>query len=248
LKINQNISTRFNLFFLAVFIVSSVSVKAQYPTVYFNEVYAATYSTANVVLGTQVSGYNFRFVGNIIGTGGVFQATGGEILGKFIYISPTTGNNVIFDGKLNKVGAESSITYGFVFEEASPGTSKFFLTDPVRDAQVSQGDIIRTNSSQIADDLNAMRNSQTVLQTNYLVSNFTACLDNPSQPQTFTVSGSRLVANTNVTVTAPTNFQVSKTNAALSYSSSITFSTGSGTLAPSTVYLRLASQSSTGTC
>jgi len=247
LKINQNISTRFNLFFLAVFIVSSVSVKAQYPTVYFNEVYAATYSTANVVLGTQVSGYNFRFVGNIIGTGGVFQATGGEILGKFIYISPTTGNNVIFDGKLNKVGAESSITYGFVFEEASPGTSKFFLTDPVRDAQVSQGDIIRTNSSQIADDLNAMRNSQTVLQTNYLVSNFTACLDNPSQPQTFTVSGSRLVANTNVTVTAPTNFQVSKTNAALSYSSSITFSTGSGTLAPSTVYLRLASQSSTGT-
>ncbi len=62
--------------------------------------------------------------------------------------------------------------------------------------------------------------------------------DFSQQMKSFTVSGSNLT--TNVTVTAPTNYEVCKTSGG-TYTSSVTFDKGSGTLSASTVYVRLQS-------
>ena len=72
---------------------------------------------------------------------------------------------------------------------------------------------------------------------------FTSCTGVVSTAQNFTVSGSGLSAN--ITVTAPTGFEVSLT-AGSGYASSITLTQTSGTVATTTVYVRL-STTATGT-
>lgn len=62
--------------------------------------------------------------------------------------------------------------------------------------------------------------------------------DFTQQVKSFTVSGSSLTAD--VTVTAPTGYEVCKTENG-TYTSSVTFDKGSGTLSAQTVYVRLAS-------
>lgn len=66
----------------------------------------------------------------------------------------------------------------------------------------------------------------------------------PSASQTFMVSGSNLGANT-MTVTAPTNYEVSKDNS--TFSSSVSYTPSDGSVAASTVYIRLAAGLSVGT-
>ena len=66
----------------------------------------------------------------------------------------------------------------------------------------------------------------------------------PSAAKSFSMSGSNLESGT-LTVTAPTNFQVSKASGS-GWASSITFTDVSGTLAATTVYVRLASGKSAG--
>ena len=67
--------------------------------------------------------------------------------------------------------------------------------------------------------------------------------DFSQQVMSFTVRGSSLTNN--VTVTAPTNYEVCKTSGG-TYTSSVTFDKGSGTLATSTVYVRLQSGKTAG--
>lgn len=67
--------------------------------------------------------------------------------------------------------------------------------------------------------------------------------DFSQQVKSFTVSGSDLTAD--VTVTAPTNYEVCKTLSG-AYTSSVTFDKGSGTLSASTVYVRLKSDKTAG--
>ena len=66
----------------------------------------------------------------------------------------------------------------------------------------------------------------------------------PSTAKSFTVSGVGLTGD--ITVTAPTDFEVSKSSGS-GYGSSVSFSPTSGTLASSTVYVRLAAGKSVGT-
>ena len=66
----------------------------------------------------------------------------------------------------------------------------------------------------------------------------------PSAAKSFSMSGSNLESGT-LTVTAPTNFQVSKASGS-GWASSITFTGVSGTLAATTVYVRLATGKSAG--
>lgn len=216
---------------------------AQLPTVYFNNVYTVTSLSSNsATLTTALSGYNFKFVGDIAGTNGIFQATNGVITGKFIYTN-TSGSNIIYTGQLDKRKTSGNNVYGFVFEQTSGGTSNFFLTNPVYEANVSANSTLGLNSGNSLSDLNDMRNAQVVLLANYFVSNFSTCLNTASTAQTFTISGAKLTSS--VTVTAPTNFEVSKDNS--TYSSSIAFTRAAdSTLATSTVYLRLKSIASTG--
>ncbi len=60
------------------------------------------------------------------------------------------------------------------------------------------------------------------------------------------LSGSNLIANNSVTVTAPTNFEVSATKTG-TYTSSITISQSTGTLAATKVYIRTTSSAPAGT-
>ncbi|GAB1415684.1 hypothetical protein MASR2M117_10900 [Paludibacter sp.] len=57
----------------------------------------------------------------------------------------------------------------------------------------------------------------------------------PSGSQSLTISGTDLTAN--IVVTAPSNFQVSKDNS--TWSSSVTYTQSGGTVAPSTLYIRM---------
>lgn len=66
----------------------------------------------------------------------------------------------------------------------------------------------------------------------------------PSTAQSFSVSGSYLTAN--ITVTAPTNYEVSKSSGS-GYASSVTLTQSSGSVAATTVYVRLKSGLSAGT-
>ncbi|GEM_PF-6720350 len=67
--------------------------------------------------------------------------------------------------------------------------------------------------------------------------------DFSQQVKSFTVSGSNLTNN--VTITAPTNFEVCKTENG-TYTLSVTFDKGSGTLSAQTVYVRLATDRTAG--
>ena len=80
----------------------------------------------------------------------------------------------------------------------------------------------------------------TVISTG--ITSFSSCLGFVSPAQSITVSGANLTAN--VTVTAPTGYEVS-TSVASGYASSITI-TASGTLNATTVYIRLSSSASVG--
>ena len=66
----------------------------------------------------------------------------------------------------------------------------------------------------------------------------------PSAAQSFTVSATDVTGN--LTVTAPTNFEVCKTSGG-TYTSSVTLTPSSGTVSNTTIYVRLASGKSAGT-
>ncbi len=242
MKINLNISIKFIFFLFAFVIASTITVKAQLPTVYFNKVFNATNPSGNSVnITTQLTGTNFKFVGDQAGTNGVF-VNGSYVAGKLMYFN-TQGANVIYTGKINLRDADGSTIYGFLFEQTSGGSAMFYVTNPRFDANRTGNATYTLNSGQVDDILNDLRNAQVVLQANYFVTNFNTCLNTASTAQTFTVSGSKLVSD--VTVTAPTNFEVSKDN--ITYSTSISFArAGDNTLATSTVYLRMTSIASTG--
>ena len=74
------------------------------------------------------------------------------------------------------------------------------------------------------------------------ITSFTSCQGSVSASQSFTVSGANLTAN--VTVTAPTGYEVCLTSGG-TYTSSVTI-TASGTLSATTVFVRLANTASTG--
>jgi len=197
----------------------------------------------NATLGSsRISGQNFKFIGDIAGANGVFATSNGQITGKFIYTTPS-GSNVIYSGRIDLNGPPGSDVWGFIFEQTSGGSLIFFLTNPFFESSVTGSSTLNLNSSNILRDLNTMRNGQVVLTTNYFVSNFNTCLNTESTAQTFTVSGSNL-STSSITVTAPSNFEVSTTGS--SYAPSVSFSPSGGTVATSTVYLRMKSIASTG--
>ncbi len=72
---------------------------------------------------------------------------------------------------------------------------------------------------------------------------FTACAGSASTQQSFTVSGSNLTAN--ITVTAPTGFEVSTTSGS-GFGSSLTLTQSGGSVATTTIYVRMAA-TATGT-
>ena len=75
------------------------------------------------------------------------------------------------------------------------------------------------------------------------ISAFTSCVGSNSTEQTFTVSGLNLLND--ITVTAPTNWEVSATTGS-GFSDSVTLSQASGAVATTTVYIRLKDDAASG--
>ena len=71
---------------------------------------------------------------------------------------------------------------------------------------------------------------------------FSACANTASSQQSFTVSGSNLTAN--LVVTPPTGFEISSTSGSGFGTSAINLAPSSGSVASTTIYVRMASQAS----
>lgn len=223
--------------------VTSKLTFSQLPTVYFNKVYnVSALSSNSATLTTLVTGTNFKFVGDLAGTNGVFTTSNGTVTGKLIYIN-AAGSNVVYSGFLDKKSTSGQNTYGFVFEGtgAASGTN-FFCTNPAQDANVSGSGNQQLNSGNVLGDLNTMRNDQVVLLADFFVSNFSTCLNTVAATQSFNISGSKLVSA--VTVTAPSNFEISKDQT--TWATSLAYANTAGVLASSVVYVRMKSISVVG--
>jgi hypothetical protein len=77
---------------------------------------------------------------------------------------------------------------------------------------------------------------ETVFATPSALSGFSHFVGTPSAEQTIDVSGANLTAD--ITVTAPTNYEVSTTSGS-GFGTSVTLTQSGGTVAPTTVYIRL---------
>ena len=90
--------------------------------------------------------------------------------------------------------------------------------------------------------INQLNNTPTISYS-ASINSFSTCSGNSSSTQSFSVSGIKLTAN--IVVTAPTNFEVSSSSTT-GFGSSVTLSPTSGTLGTTTLYIRVKSNSSTG--
>jgi hypothetical protein len=239
------------LFLFLLFFCAFIQEKGygQLPTVYFNKVYKSTgtgYSTStnSITVGAKITGSNFKFVGASSSTlNGQFN--GNDIAGTFSYFD-ASGNLVqIGNGTISRLGGGNGKTWYFYLVIPSTGYA-YLLVAPQYDSSVSDaGGSFNTNSSGVQTDLNAFLSSQSVVTTSASISPFTTCLNTTSSAQSFTVSGSNLSAD--ITVKAPTNYQVS-TSSGSGYVDSLTLSKGSGTsISSTTIYVRLKSIVSAGT-
>ena len=79
-------------------------------------------------------------------------------------------------------------------------------------------------------------NSSSEISTSGTLTSFSKCGSSPSSNQTFTAQGCNLTNN--ISISAPTGFEIS-TNASSGFASSLTLTQSSGTVAATTIYVRL---------
>ncbi|WP_317039503.1 T9SS type A sorting domain-containing protein [Thermoflexibacter ruber] len=73
---------------------------------------------------------------------------------------------------------------------------------------------------------------------------FTTCAGTPSETQSYTIAGANLTSD--IVITAPTGFEISKTNATSGFASSQNLTPTSGNVAETTIYIRIASTATAG--
>ena len=150
---------------------------------------------------------------------------------------PISASNAVID----PIASPNSISYtGEAYVFVVPGQESYFSTS----ASANPVDPIQTSSDQVDTFLNDLLSQPIVTLTGTLTA-FSTCFGVASGTQTLTVSGSGLTAD--ITVTAPTGFELSKTGAVGTYSSSLVYTkSGSGSVSTSTFYIRLKSTATSG--
>jgi len=136
----------------------------------------------------------------------------------------------------------------FSFNEASSATAGWYLSPVINLPAAAQINGLRlrwvksgTNSTRI-DDIILTGTSAAVpnISISNTLSNFNYNVGNgPSASQTYTISGGNLVGSGNVTVTAPSNFQVSTDGVTFNNSVTYPFASGIITGQPRTVHVRM---------
>ncbi|MFN5020774.1 MAG: hypothetical protein ACK5GP_03885, partial [bacterium] len=85
--------------------------------------------------------------------------------------------------------------------------------------------------------LNVIAANAPVIVTSGILNAFTACAGSVSSVQNFTISGSNLTNN--ITITAPTGYQVSTTTTASDFTNELTLAQVSGSVAEKNIYVRM---------
>lgn len=164
---------------------------------------------------------------NLLVNNSVIKITGGADMAKFSTIS-ATGTNSSASGALN-------------FITAPTWTSNLDAnSDHIYNVQITATDSLGTTA---VKDI-AITILQPIITTTGTLSSFNYTYGTgPSGPQSFTVSGSNLYSN--LTVTAPTDFEIS-TSSGGTYTSSIPLTYASSAVSTTPIYVRLKAGKSVG--
>jgi len=229
-----------------IFLSSSSLLWAQYPTVYINKMFRGTgsgYTTSSnsITVDAQIVGENFRFIGSIAGS--TFTGNGNNVDGSIVYTNATGSLITLANGKISSVGPSSGGIRKY-FNFFISASEVYILVNPKYDADVPGSDSYQFNASSPITELNSFVTGQTTVTTEANLSGFTSCYGSASNAQTFTISGSNL--SSNISVTAPTGFEVSLSSGS-GYGSSVSLLKGSGTsIATTTVYVRMLAANAAG--
>jgi len=217
-------------------------------TVYVNTVYQAvgssfTLETQSIVLSSsKLVGSNFQFTDNnspnLFSTGNNIS----NISGTFKYYN-VAGNLISIDGVISRQQKSGSNTLGVYFV-SNDGLQAFFLVIPGNESNYTGGQTVNTDSSPMGANLNTvLETTPQLVVTPSSLEAFTTCYGTASNTQTFTVSGSNLTSN--ITITAPSGFEVS-TQSNSNFSSTVLLSQSSGTVSTTTIYIRLSADAAAG--
>ncbi|MCF8214756.1 MAG: hypothetical protein K9I92_06335, partial [Chitinophagaceae bacterium] len=260
-------------FLLLAFVLPFVSTQeSRAAEVFFSEVYkgaaGTTYgeetSSITISSSTKLVGTNFRFVSynasdvtfngnNVVGYLKYTDASGQEVsilvnasrpikqgsTDQGLYIAamrvngsgqPINSSNAVID----PLTTPNAITYtGEAYVFVIPGNEAYF----------SSNTSIGSSSDRVDTYLNGLLSQPKIITTGSFTA-FSSCAGTASTAQSVTVSGQNL-GTSPITATAPTGYEVSLSSGS-GYASSVSIAATSGTVATTTVYLRLKSDATNG--
>ncbi|MFM6946911.1 MAG: tandem-95 repeat protein [Flavobacteriales bacterium] len=155
------------------------------------------------------------------------------------YFPEITGNNTVLAGSSIQL---SNAVSGGTWSSSNTATATVNSSGLVSGVAAGSVTITYTYCGQSTTYAVTVSSAAAITVNSSSITNFASCQGSVSTAQTISVSGTSLTAN--VTVTAPTGYEVSL-SAASGYASSITI-TASGTLSATTVYVRLSNTASLG--
>ena len=242
------------LYFLGFVLFIFVQLNVNGASIGFNKVYTGTVSSSTFTFATgsttvnviPVTGSNFVFTDHKTGT--TFTASGNNWNG-FLEYYDSSGNLVSIAGAITKQDKTGNATDAALFVPTT-GATTYLLVIPASESKYTlwnTGNIGSSGTvglSSNAVDLNAISSANPQLfLNNFSLPNFSTCVSTASSYNSITVSGSNLSAN--VTVTAPTNFEICATSNG-TYAASLTLAKSGTSLASTSVYIRLKSNATAG--
>jgi gliding motility-associated-like protein len=264
----------FLLLFSVVFVIPFVSfTKSQAAEVFFSQVYKGSggpydneSSSIAYSASTLLAGTNFSFV-SYNSADGTFS--GNNVVGYLKYIAPggQTVSILVNATRPIKNGATLQGLYFVAIKVDANGNalnaSNAIITNPATSQSqlVYTGDAyvyvvsgqesvfsaltsINSSSDPVDNFLNTLLASQPKIITTGSFSSFVSCTGINSAPQTVTVSGQNLSTNP-IQVTAPSDYEVSLSSAT-GYTGTLSLNPVAGTVATTSIYVRLRSNASNG--
>ncbi len=207
---------------------------------------AATTIFVRLSATTPVGNYSGNIVLSSTGASNVNVPTLlSTVTAKALTITGLTANNKIFDGNttttlsgtptlVGVVGSDNVTVTGTpvaTFVSSAVGNNIAVTVTGFTISGIAASNYTITQPT----GLTANITSATITLTGTLTA-FSSCISTPSSPQNFTVSGTNLVGN--ISLAAPTGYELS-TSATGTYSSSIALTPASGTVANTTIFVRL---------
>ncbi len=146
--------------------------------------------------------------------------------------------------KYSIVAGSSSAMPGFtaVSNQALPTNGKITVVIPRSATGTYNFKLTVINSTtgcseEYIGSLNVIAANAPLIVTSGILNAFSACVGSVSSVQNFTINGSNLTNN--ITITAPTGYQVSTTSTPSDFTNTLTLTQSGGTVAEKTIYVRM---------